>query len=101
MRSPAIPKFLQTTDVFPAFVLEHKAFDSLIAQEKIPFVAIAVLKNTTALEIVLAPRCLQRHEWCLDKRIRLLQLAESQMECLFVAMEVVVIKIGIFIKPKR
>src|SRR5215813_10610295 len=96
----AVPPAAQLDQVSPAFLFEPKSGDIAVVKQQIPFVAIAMLKNPTSIEIVLAHGCGQGMDRMWNQRVRLPEFPEGEMEGLLVAMQVLIIEIRILIEPK-
>ena len=76
-----------------------KIFDPPVTLQIVPFITVAMLKEAPSLEIVLTHRPLKRVNGCWDEIVGRAQFSKGQMECLFVSMNIPVIKIAILVKP--
>ena len=63
--------------------------------------AVAVLKEEIPLEIMLAHGALERNDRFIDQRIGLLQHSKRQAKGVLIAMEISIIKVGVFVEPQR
>jgi hypothetical protein len=70
-----------------------------VAQQA-PFSHVTVLKNPPPIKIMLAHCVVEALKGLGNQAIGLFQLSESQVEGLFIAMEILEIKVRILIKPK-
>ena len=73
----------------------------VLSKRRVPFSSIPMLKNPPPFEIMLAHRAVELAHGLRDQAIGRFHLSEGQMEGLFIAVKILVIKVGILIKPKR
>jgi hypothetical protein len=95
----AVPHLLQLDHVGAAPSFEAKIFDAAVAQTDIPFVGVPVLENPPARKIMLAHRAVQGMDGVGNQDIRLSELSKGQMEGLLIAVQVLIVKVGVLVKP--
>src|SRR5215471_13366535 len=93
---PVLPEASQPAQMAETFFLMQKTLHPLVARDQTPLRAVSMLENAPPVKIVLAKRPLQRCKRRLDQRVALPQLSERQVECLLVAVDILIIEIGIF-----
>ena len=89
----AVPLLLQFSKILAAFILELKIRDMFVSQEQIPFVRVAVLKDSVPGKIVLANGTRQGVNRLADEREGFVHFVKGQMEGFLVAMQVLIVKI--------
>ena len=97
---PAIPQSAQAREVGEAFLLEEKSREAFVRTAKIPFVAIAMLEETAAFEVMLAHRVFQGVDGGGGHGERPTQPVPGEAEGVLVAMNVVVEEIGELVVPE-
>src|SRR5215471_3843381 len=77
-----------------------KPGDLRIVRHQSPFREAPVLKESAPVKVVLVPPAGKRLRRMWHKPIRCLEFAESQTEGVFVAMDILIVEVGVFIEPE-
>src|SRR3954465_6222149 len=93
---PFLPEFSQEID---AKVFMKKTRNALIWTGKRPLMRVAMLENSVSLKVVLTHYTLERFDGPGRHGVRQVEFPKRHMERVFITVNKVVVKIGMFIVP--
>src|SRR5206468_5880085 len=96
----AVPEHVKLAQVVATFPIQPKTFHDFVPQKQVPLVRVPMLKETPALEVMLAHRPRQPANRVVYQRKALGQLSERQMEGLLVTVQITVVEVRVLIEPE-
>src|SRR5829696_271326 len=94
-----VPELAQMSHVVLAFFLEEKSFDAFVVPAEVPFIRVAMLEHTAALEVMLAHRAIDGRNRVGRHREWLPQAMPRKTESVLIAVNVLIKEIRVFVEP--
>jgi hypothetical protein len=96
----AVPDLAEVFESGEAFGFELEAGQVLRVGQEAPFLFAAMLEEEGAVEVVLVHAPREGLGWVRDEGVGGIEGAKGELECVFVAVEIAVIEIGVFVEPE-